>query len=46
MSYRAESLKEQERRYRRWLWERRVKKAAPWVISAAIVAALFWLARK
>lgn len=41
----TESMK-QERRYRRWLWERRLRRAAPWLISVAMVAALFWLARR
>lgn len=40
------SQREQERRYRRWVRARRLRRALPWVISAAMLAAFFLLARK
>lgn len=40
------SAREQERRYRRWMWERRIRKAAPWLFWGVVAAGLLWLAKR
>lgn len=41
----AKELQEQERRYRRWTWERRLRRVLPWLFWAAAAVATYWLAQ-
>ncbi len=36
----------QERRYRRWIWERRLRRWGPCAVAAAMAVLVFWLARR
>ena len=42
----VEIMKQQDRRYRRWIWERRLRRWGPLAFSAAVAVVVFWLVRR